>query len=125
MLQVTYLPSEQHLLDVAQACRETQYPGNFTMAMYADSCGTPGCALGNYAARKDLQNVLSLSKEGNLVSRCRHAQLGWLLDWFGINPGEWSSLFGLHGCNRAQTASDAAEYIERFVSQKVAARLSV
>jgi hypothetical protein len=125
MLQVTYSPSEQRLLDVAQACRETKFPEKFDMSRYTHFCGTPGCAIGNYAAREDLQDLLYLTN-GTLHFRSPTLMSGGvILGWFGISSTEWHELFGHMGCNHAKTASAAADFIEQFVSKKVTARLSV
>lgn len=80
------------------------------------------CALGHYAARSDLQEVFSL------VRSVLHVDGHWvngseLYDFhvpkhFGITGTEACRLFSGTGCGHAQTASQAIEYIERFVAEK-------
>lgn len=128
----------KRLLNVARALRESPKPEDFTMVGYANLCGTPACALGHYAARTDLQKVFRLvvsvyvaNYDGNRYTnpplrlrarpRVRDA-IGYahteVLEHFGINVPAAEELFGSRGCNRAQTAIEAAEYIERFVAER-------
>ncbi len=133
----------KRLLNVAKALRESERPEFFTMGRfgflpferivnsckavgtYAPECGTPACALGHYAARKDLQKTFTLS--GN---RCNAAKLapdgsgrvGVAEKHFGISYREYLELFDSGGCGRAQTPKTAALYIERFVARKIKER---
>lgn len=125
----------QRLLNVARACRETLFPDHFDMSCYGHTCGTPGCALGNYVARRDLQQDfrMALVKSwmgdmqqfifpvGTTDLRCRTAfdfESPAVLDHFGISEEEGTELFSSDGCGEAQTATQAASYIESFVARK-------
>jgi len=120
------------LLNVAKACEETPYSEMFDMNRYAHCRGTPACALGNYAARVDLQSNFRFTEsygEFKLVdnvstfdglfvmvsntSICAH---------FGITNDEEMCLFEVRGCGDAQTPQEAADYIRKFVKAKLQAR---
>ena len=128
------------LLLVAKALRESPKPERFTMDMWAHECGTPACALGHYAARRDLQSAFYLDEAGSLHS-CRGHDLVYvdthgveIADHFGITPEDvcvlfeakqwdieedtWATTGG--GCGGAKTAIEAAEFIERWVAQEEA-----
>jgi hypothetical protein len=55
------------LLNVAKALRDAAEAKKFfcmrDIAIVRDDCGTPACALGHYAARRDLQATFELSFE--------------------------------------------------------------
>jgi len=130
----------ERLLNVARALREAPVPEAFTMRYFGYSCGTPtpACAVGHYAARADLQDVFQLVPlETDLIAARLAARLAvrdesgeWHLiggggqalrdaiSHFGIDYGEWDTLFDQQGCGNAQTPEAAAEYIERFVAAK-------
>ena len=85
-------------------------------------CGTPSCAIGHYAVRNDLQDKFMLTQWGSLhvitenTHRCR---LGREIEsHFGITHEEEAELFETSGCGNAETALEAAEYIEDFVERK-------
>lgn len=88
-------------------------------------CGTPGCALGNYVARKDLQTLLTLKWHTTTVPFVALVETGkstsydshLVLDHFGIICCEAEELFSYAGCGGAKTAIQAAEYIEKFVAE--------
>lgn len=121
----------QRLLDVARATRETSVPDNFTMRYFGD-CGSPACALGNYAVRRDLQRVFYLGKlpgsstrlfllsvaDNGLVSCLVSCNEGLVQRHFGISEAEAVELFSGVGCGHAQTPEAAAAYIEAFVARK-------
>ena len=139
---------KQRLLKVAQACRETKHPGHFDMdhwgqALYnawdmsdeeaMNTCGTPACALGNYAVRRDLQRNFRLDAYGHLRSRngkpivltdrnewpTQHEKFEYLGEYFGITEDEALELFDADGCGNAEDDHiKAAEYIEQFVVRK-------
>lgn len=88
-------------------------------------CGTPACALGHYAARPDLQRLLFVGgskrnpklklvaspkqdRQFSDIKVCQH---------FGITEDQANELFDHDGCGGAETAIEAAQYIERFVNQ--------
>lgn len=113
--------NKDRLLNVAKACRETLHPTEFSLITF-HKCGTPGCVLGNYAYRQDLQDDFMLGNESGLYKR-GEATIGNLLwhgsdvvcNHFNINRAQADELFGLTGCGRARTAEEAADYIEDFV----------
>ena len=119
----------RRLLNVARALREAPDPAKFSMHAYCDNtCGTPACALGHYAARGDLQRLLAIR-----VDPSDGRKLWWMqlrdgdrtvshrseavLDHFGIDGYETDELFGGDGCGGAWTPKQAARYIERFVKR--------
>ena len=114
---------KKRLLNVARALRESKEPDEFTMAYYGLSCGTPACALGHYAVRSDLQDEFSLDKEGDLIDQC-----GELVAYsdpsvrthFGLTLEQADHLFSACGCGFAETALEAAEYIERWIAEQEA-----
>jgi len=110
----------KRLLNVVRALREDKDPERFCMAFFSD-CGTPACALGHYAARRDLQNTFYLRRVRGwlgLVSN-RNEDIGvddpHVHRHFGINFDEAQELFGIKGCGDARTPTEAANYIEIFV----------
>jgi hypothetical protein len=132
--------NKQRLLDVARACREAPVPAKFTMENFANACGTPACALGHYAVRRDLQDKFELKTmpqyhvpwlvfEGKTTGY-DHTEV---CEWFDIAPSEATELFAADGCGgQVETVEDeygdedeelrpitdpikAAEYIEDFV----------
>lgn len=124
------MPNTERLLNVARACRETKFPDQFTMKCFArDECGSPGCALGNYAVRHDLQDAFSLryaEKNGGTAQLVRRDDeyntfLGYdsreVVEHFGLTKGEAGVLFGEDGCGDARVASEAAAYIEQWAAE--------
>lgn len=113
--------NKERLLNVAKALRETNFSDEFTMNRFGHSCGTPACALGNYAVRRDLQSAFSLSKDGSLRRRRGRIDLGIdddaVLEHFGITFQQSKELFAQTGCGNAESAGEAATYIERFVAK--------
>jgi len=81
------------------------------MTTHAD--GTPGCALGQYTHRTDLQKAFKLALGVGLVFLKSTIE-----DHFDITPQECNELFGSHGCDDAKTPREAAMYIERFAGHK-------
>lgn len=114
------MSAKQRLLDVAKALREGRHQKRFTMEDWGGLCGTPHCALGHYAARKDLQHTFRLTFTGKL----RMVGVTDMPDWdrigryFGLSGVEAIQLFGWSGCDYAMTPQQAAEYIERFAAKK-------
>lgn len=116
--------SRRRLLNVAKALRESPAPEKFTMRWYTvtNECGTPACALGHYAARRDLQNTLRLSESGAVEFAKDGAMMAGiddhrLLRHFGITASESGQLFSPGGCGCATSPDQAAEYIETFVRE--------
>jgi hypothetical protein len=112
----------QRLLNVARALRESLIPDHFDMGIYAHHCGTPACAIGHYASRTDLQDLLFLSKGGNLCSATTRDSIdyyeAWVLQHFGITDEQSDELFSPQGCGNAETPNQAADFIEAFVAEK-------
>lgn len=118
--------NKERLLKVAKALRESPKPKAFYMGRYgytsgdAEGCGTPACAMGHYAARRDLQRTFKLSdgeltdNDGAVVWHSDH----YACQHFEITVSEALELFdGYEGCGKATTAKQAAKYIERFVAR--------
>jgi hypothetical protein len=121
----------QRLLNVARALRESSRPEKFDMTEVIHPCGTPACAFGHYVSRTDLQDFVK-------PERCTFQDTGrqfWrpvfvddgahasfygrrVQEHFGLTREEQHALFDGGGCGEAETANQAAEYIERFVERK-------
>jgi hypothetical protein len=120
----------QRLLNVALALRESRRPDMFDMGSECHDCGTPACAIGHYAARRDLQDVFEIralkfysgKSYADLYIYGEVAGAWWeeqpTCQYFGITPDEGTELFYVIGCDGAKTPTEAAEYIERFVQRK-------
>lgn len=123
--------NKQRLLNVAKALRESKNPESFSMGMYT-RCGSPGCALGHYASRGDLQQTFVLAESDGVdcpyedsietddLGRIKvgagltcNAQA--ICDHFEIDKKQAHELFAGSGCGMATTAKDAARFIEDFV----------
>lgn len=115
--------NKKRLLKVAQALRESPAPKRFYQGKFAHSCGTPACAFGHYAARRDLQKTFKLNvndvgtdwvtKDGRPVWYDEES----VTSHFGITEDQGRELFSSQGCGNAQTPKQAARYIERFVEK--------
>lgn len=109
----------RRLLKVARALREGKRR-SFNMESYANECGTPACAIGHYASRRDLQRYFSLSELGSLL--CGDEAVGFddyeVTSHFGISIDEAYELFDAAGCGAATTPIAAARYIEKFVKER-------
>ncbi len=107
---------KKRLLNVAKALREAPEPSKFTMVRYFNYCGTPACALGHYVFRTDLQKTFAKNDfiRGGLSSYTDDS----VLTHFGISNRESEDLFGDDGCDMADTAIEAAKYIENFVENR-------
>ena len=114
----------QRLLNVATALRESVTPEDFTMLRYGNPCGTPACALGHYASRRDLQKTFRLEiKRRSDVVLDEDGHALWydhssIQDHFGIDQAEAEYLFSGGGCGGAETTDQAATYIERFLEDR-------
>lgn len=113
--------NKQNFENLIRANRECHLPDKFDMHTYGHPCGTPGCVLGQYAAREDLQSAFKLTGAGRLWSRDGLHSL-WsgdelVAEHFGITWTQALELFGVDGCGRAQTPEQAAAYIEKFVKE--------
>ena len=142
------------LLNVAKALREYEHPERFTMKLYLhgdqfsginsefgpkmpqateDWCGTPGCALGTFSSRPDLQRLLVVKRYTRKTDQHEKGQPYMalrdggaaacfdtyeLMEYFGISYDEAQELFNFSGCGNAKTPIEAAKYIERFVDER-------
>lgn len=115
--------NKKRLLLVAKALRESPNPADFIMRRFGYDCGTPACALGHYAFRKDLQKIFKLNRSGYVARTVNGKDINGIEDpavlkHFGITPEQTQLLFnGSSGCGCAETADSAAVYIERFVEE--------
>lgn len=98
-----------------------------------ERCGTPACALGHYAARKDLQKKFTLATRNNRKTEAgkliwrngvpaefgEYARDGQMTvsEYFDISKIDVENLFNSDGCDNAKTPTDAANYIEKFVKE--------
>lgn len=129
----------KRLLNVAKALREAPEPKKFRMDQWGyetqHKCGSPACALGHFAARRDLQKAFSLDKFGEIESRTGDVFTD-AEKYFGLNTESYDDvfndsesevfndsesdlLFNENGCGGAKTAKAAALFIERFVAKKL------
>jgi hypothetical protein len=123
---------KERLLKVARALRESAVPEDFTMRCFVNECGTPACALGHYAARRDLQRAFRISAEEGTDVDGNPAVYYYIrskdgvyiahdvepVEHFGLDEEQAEELFGGHGCGNAKTPKAAARYIERFVARQ-------
>ncbi len=115
---------KRRLLNVARALRESKDPNQFSMEYMSTVCGTPGCALGHYASRCDLQKTfLFIPGSGGCIRyRMDHQRIGVdslvIATHFGLCESEVDDLFSSDGCENASSTIEAAEFIEDFVGRK-------
>ncbi|MDJ0764830.1 MAG: hypothetical protein QNJ97_17750 [Myxococcota bacterium] len=127
----------ERLMNVARALREaknTPKADNFTMTYFGfesedldeegipHGCGTPCCAIGFYAVREDLQDLLRLNADGDLEYQPGHTITGdlWeaLSEHFDISDDDVEMLFDSDGCGMAGDNIDQAiAFIENFASK--------
>lgn len=109
--------------NMIRVLREVKDPTDFTMKRYTFTCGAPACCLGHYAARRDVQQTFKLTPRGNFAQASNRRSLrhdaAIVQDHFGIRGGEASHLFSATGCGGALTTTDAANYIEKFLKEKL------
>lgn len=118
----------ERLLNVAKALRESPNPENFDMVVVVEeSCGTPGCAFGHYAARADLQDAFRVEQRRELGGFAVIKAVDGMYcpydhpvvaEHFGLSKMDLEELFCGAGCGDAQTPIEAAEYIEKFVRER-------
>lgn len=119
--------NSERLRNVVRAVREGKTDIN--MSMFFHSCGTPGCAMGHYASRGDLQSTYlgigwmqrrddrKWPEDRESDGKC---ELGMFLDFanhFDISYDECTELFGGYGCSKAKTKKGVADYIEDFITR--------
>lgn len=109
------------LLNVVRALEEANDPEpgkpGFDMMTYVHPCGTPGCALGHYAARTDLQAEFRIV-HSSLMFGFSHLPISDGYVHFGfdsIGTDYMDELFSMAGCGGAQTRQEAADYIRDFI----------
>jgi hypothetical protein len=111
------------ILDVADAEHRARGEKVYDQSNFVhQSCGTPACALGHYAAYSRRWE-LEPSRWGDIVPQLKNAPPSDFIDQqvraeFGIDFGEFRELFGVDGCGGAKTAKQAAKYIRKFVARK-------
>lgn len=115
----------QRLLNVARALRESPDAGKFYMDSYMHPCGTPACALGHYAARRDLQDAFIVAPASHGVGDLTTASGGAcyydhesVCEHFGVSAPEAARLFSDKGCGGARDALSAAAFIETFAARR-------
>ncbi len=89
-----------------------------------ETCGTPACLLGHYAARIDVQRRFSLRKDGEVRTHGKGRYANSLIqraaDHFGITFDDAHAMFGnsqAPGANQAKSPAGAAQYVERFIER--------
>ncbi len=109
------------LLSVVRALEEAKEPEpgkpGFSMSMFVHGCGTPACALGHYAARRDLQSEFEIVGDQLMFKNGTHPLLDGSLH-FGFDAldlDHMSELFSASGCGGAKTRHEAADYIRDFI----------
>jgi len=117
----------KRMQNVVLAIKETPKPENFSMEIFGhhtnNECGSPACALGHYAYRRDLQKTFILNKKGTVTAgndNCTIFVSGpFVTSHFGINSSEAKELFWPNGCNSAGTDREQViAYIHDFIIQK-------
>lgn len=131
----------QNLRNAVRATREAPYfnmcffvAGPYEKTNLGIECRTPGCIIGNYAARQDLQTLFYINDDNDICLRVEpyplepHGVRAHLLffenpkflEHFGISFDEAYELFSGRGCDRAgKDAVKAANYIEDFITRKL------
>lgn len=113
----------KRLENLARAAAEAD-PKNFDMEVYG-TCGTPGCVLGHYAARRDLQRTFKFTDTAIFCGKTLywvHHEHQDVLEHFGITWKQARQLMDPDGCNKAKTPKQAAAYIRRFIRKNLKAR---
>jgi hypothetical protein len=112
--------NKERLLNVAKALRESQNPQDFDMGTFVHGCGTPACALGHYGCRPDLQDTFFTEGGSFFAKRDGKETLSIFSvasEHFDITMAQCDELFEANGCGYAETPTEAAAYIERFVAE--------
>ena len=111
---------------IKEAPKQSSPSTGFNMSTYGyfteDKCGSPACALGHYAFRRDLQKTFLLDKSANVLLRNGLGLGSWddsIAPHFGITVAEAIKLFDVDGCDNAETNREhAIRYIASFIKQK-------
>lgn len=108
---VTVEQAKERFTNLIRATREAD-PQYFTLEQYFDIEMHPGCPLGNYIARSDLQSDFNTS---DLRSRSLNELYLDLLRHFRLNASQGFELFNPSGgCGGAQTPEKAAIFLEEW-----------
>lgn len=129
--------NKERLQNVIRAIREGREE-DFRMSVFSNSCGTPACALGHYAARDDLQEQFALGKFSIYIAGGSTEYPLDLFDrtaeHFDITLEEITELFSVTGCGGGYlpddtfiriTAKEAMTYIENFIARHEVVREEV
>lgn len=95
----------------------------YSQGAFSHPCGTPACALGNYAHKSEGRfffeerdrSFMHFNGTGPTTSVFSGAQKE-----FDITPDEVEELFGGLGCGWARTRKQAAAYVRDFIARKEA-----
>jgi len=111
--------------NVLRAVEEAPKPEDFDMQRFgyitSKECGTPACAFGQYAFRRDLQITFTLNKEGGVLSSWGDPVSFYeeVASHFGITGREIMNLFDTDGCNNAgEDRQQVIAYIKQFILDK-------
>lgn len=113
------------LLEVADERHRAKNEPAYKQHLLVHNCGSPGCAIGHYAAAnkargwaikrdKTYREMRVVIKRKGLLGICDPR----VQKEFAISAAEASELFSATGCDGAPTASAAAAYIRMFVGRK-------
>jgi hypothetical protein len=97
--------------------------------IHLNTCGTPACAMGHYAARRDLQRSFWLDPDGEMKLAGRGGSIknndsfeescgDDYAKHFSITERQADMLFGGEGCGNAETPKEAADYISSFIKSE-------
>lgn len=121
----------ERLKNLARALREAD-PTQFTMKRIMHACGTPACAFGTYASRRDLQDefkllpALTVEQDscawlGVISARTgKHVNYGGAeaAAHFDLDIIDLELLFDAEGCGSAETPSEAADFVDKFIQKR-------
>jgi hypothetical protein len=108
---------------VIKALKETPHADRFSMESWGHPCGTPACAIGNYAARTDLQDELKLIPNERGWQQLTSARNGMAValddvsEMFDLSEVEADILFGPNGCGGANTTEQAVAFLEWYLTK--------
>lgn len=116
--------NKKQIKNVIRALKETPHKDRFDMASWAHPCGTPACAIGNYAQRTDLQDTFCLRAGDwggmNLINTVddtvAHLE-DEVAEHFDLSEEEAEMLFGQQGCGGATTTEQAIEFLEWYLQR--------
>lgn len=109
------------ILDKADAEHRKKGEPTYKQEAVAHGCGTPACAIGHWMANVESQRYefFKLRENGGLYrfrsNRAFVDIIGLGERTFHLTEEQSDDLFGSEGCDEAQTAKQAADYIRKFV----------